>query len=162
MKRAEKERPAVCDPGSPAVFVSPESSRIEAAGEGAPLHEEIARRAYELYLETGCEKGRCLQNWLRAERELVGRGAGEAASSRAVPARVPAGGHSELLNGDRPDVDARLIRDVMGAGADGENGGRSELRAPPFATGEGDRRVALPPAGAERAGGSVHSTAATQ
>ena len=33
---------------------------------------EIARRAYELYLEGGCLDGRDLDDWLKAERELTG------------------------------------------------------------------------------------------
>ena len=33
-------------------------------------HEEIARRAYELFLARGSEHGRDLDDWLRAEREL--------------------------------------------------------------------------------------------
>ena len=32
---------------------------------------EIARRAYELYLERGCANGQDLDDWLRAERELL-------------------------------------------------------------------------------------------
>ena len=36
----------------------------------APSHEEIRRRAYEIYLERGCRPGDELDDWLRAEREL--------------------------------------------------------------------------------------------
>ena len=32
--------------------------------------DEIARRAYELFQERGCEPGCDLDDWLRAEREL--------------------------------------------------------------------------------------------
>ena len=35
-----------------------------------PSHEEIRRRAYEIYLERGCSPGDELDDWLRAEREL--------------------------------------------------------------------------------------------
>ena len=35
------------------------------------LHEQIARRAYEIYLERGALAGRDLDNWLAAEQELV-------------------------------------------------------------------------------------------
>ena len=31
---------------------------------------EIRRRAFEIYLERGCEPGRDLEDWLQAEREL--------------------------------------------------------------------------------------------
>ena len=32
--------------------------------------EQIERRAYELYLESGCVDGRDVKNWLTAEEEL--------------------------------------------------------------------------------------------
>ena len=35
------------------------------------LHEQIAHRAYEIYLERGALRGRDLDNWLAAEQELV-------------------------------------------------------------------------------------------
>lgn len=35
------------------------------------LHEQIAHRAYEIYLERGALTGRDLDNWLAAEQELV-------------------------------------------------------------------------------------------
>ena len=34
------------------------------------MHEDIARRAYEIYSETGCRQDQSGQNWLQAEREL--------------------------------------------------------------------------------------------
>jgi hypothetical protein len=45
-----------------------------AAGDGArfapPTREQIAARAYELYLARGGEEGFAEQDWLQAEREL--------------------------------------------------------------------------------------------
>jgi hypothetical protein len=35
-------------------------------------HERIARRAYELYEQRGREDGRDLEDWAKAERQLVG------------------------------------------------------------------------------------------
>jgi hypothetical protein len=35
-----------------------------------PNHDQIRRRAYEIYLEGGSLPGRELDDWLRAEREL--------------------------------------------------------------------------------------------
>jgi hypothetical protein len=35
-----------------------------------PTHEEIARRAYELYEERGSQHGRDWEDWFQAEREL--------------------------------------------------------------------------------------------
>ncbi len=42
--------------------------RIAVTG-GAPAHEEIERRAYEIFLRDG-RHGRSLEHWLQAEREL--------------------------------------------------------------------------------------------
>ncbi len=35
-----------------------------------PSHEEISRRAYEIYLARGGEQGREAEDWFQAEREL--------------------------------------------------------------------------------------------
>ena len=37
----------------------------------APTHEEIALRAYEIYLERGGTHGNALEDWTRAERDLM-------------------------------------------------------------------------------------------
>jgi hypothetical protein len=39
-----------------------------------PAHEDIARRAYEIYLERGSVPGTDLENWSQAERELMKKG----------------------------------------------------------------------------------------
>lgn len=36
-----------------------------------PAHEQIARRAYEIWLQSGCVCGRDAENWAQAERELI-------------------------------------------------------------------------------------------
>lgn len=41
------------------------------ATKSLPTHEEIALRAYEIYLERGGAPGDALEDWLRAERELM-------------------------------------------------------------------------------------------
>jgi len=33
-------------------------------------HEEIAKRAYEIYAEKECPQGQCEQNWLQAGRDM--------------------------------------------------------------------------------------------
>ena len=33
--------------------------------------EDIARRAYELYTQRGCEPGKDIEDWVRAEKELA-------------------------------------------------------------------------------------------
>jgi len=35
-----------------------------------PTHEQIAQLACQLYLESGCQEGRDVENWLRAEQIL--------------------------------------------------------------------------------------------
>jgi hypothetical protein len=35
-----------------------------------PTQDEIARRAYEIYLNEGCPEGRHLEHWAQAETEL--------------------------------------------------------------------------------------------
>jgi len=35
-----------------------------------PTHDDIARRAYDIYLGNGCKQGHCKQNWRQAEQEL--------------------------------------------------------------------------------------------
>jgi hypothetical protein len=36
-----------------------------------PTPEDIAKRAYEIYLEKGSQQGQCEQNWIQAEQELT-------------------------------------------------------------------------------------------
>ena len=38
-----------------------------------PTHKEIAKRAYEIYLENGRKQGQSEQYWLQAEQELKNR-----------------------------------------------------------------------------------------
>jgi Protein of unknown function (DUF2934) len=42
----------------------------DASANPRPSHEEIRRRAYEIYLERNGDAGDELDDWLRAEREL--------------------------------------------------------------------------------------------
>jgi hypothetical protein len=36
----------------------------------APTHDEIAQRAYDIYIKSGNKQGHCKQNWQQAETEL--------------------------------------------------------------------------------------------
>jgi Protein of unknown function (DUF2934) len=36
-----------------------------------PTHDEIALRAYQIYVERGCTPGDPMEDWLRAEQELL-------------------------------------------------------------------------------------------
>ena len=55
-----------------------------------PTGEQIELRAYELYLERGCEDGRDLADWLAAERELTELS--EASASESPRAQAAAAG----------------------------------------------------------------------
>jgi hypothetical protein len=46
----------------PAPIETPESPKL--------AHEDIARRAYDIYVKKGRQPGQCRQNWRQAEREL--------------------------------------------------------------------------------------------
>jgi len=57
--------------------------------QNAPTQEEIAARAYELWVQQGCPHGRDQENWFEAERQLLAkRGASPTSLSRAKPAAV--------------------------------------------------------------------------
>jgi hypothetical protein len=61
--------------GKKNVTLEPNASPIQPHAEDtsasyAPSHEEIRRRAYEIYLERNGLPGDALDDWLRAEREL--------------------------------------------------------------------------------------------
>jgi len=61
------------------------TGRARQAGEN--LQEQISRRAYELYLERG-EQSDASQNWLDAEREILGASAQPASEqTRAASVR---------------------------------------------------------------------------
>ena len=44
---------------------------VQAASRTHPTREEIARRAYELYLARGGREGSAIDDWLEAERQLA-------------------------------------------------------------------------------------------
>lgn len=56
----------------------------------APTHEQVAIRAYEIYIDSGCVLGRCVSNWLNAEQELGRRDALVKAMRKKIqpPSRV--------------------------------------------------------------------------
>jgi hypothetical protein len=35
-----------------------------------PTHNDIAKRAYDIYVKSGCKQGHCKQNWHQAEHDL--------------------------------------------------------------------------------------------
>ncbi|MBI3184421.1 MAG: DUF2934 domain-containing protein [Myxococcales bacterium] len=54
----------------PRVAISAAAVTAENARAEGPTHEEIARRAYELFLARGCRDGHQDDDWYQAEREL--------------------------------------------------------------------------------------------
>ena len=59
--------------------VAPAADVAPGAGGANASHDEVARRAFELYCARGREDGRDLDDWLQAERELraTPRGVGD-------------------------------------------------------------------------------------
>jgi len=55
-------------------------------GRSEPSGEEIARRAYELYLQRGGEHGKDVEDWVRAEKELSDEPVAGPAKTRAAQA----------------------------------------------------------------------------
>ena len=51
-----------------------------------PAGEEIARRAYDLYLQRGGEHGKDVEDWVRAEKELCDEPVARTAKTRAAQA----------------------------------------------------------------------------
>lgn len=51
----------------------PRARKPKAAAAG-PTHEEIAQRAYEIFLHRGSRMGHEVDDWLEAERQLRGSG----------------------------------------------------------------------------------------
>lgn len=76
----------------------------------APSHEEIARRAYDIYINNGCQPDRPHLDWAQAERELqvemntaadasadagvVGASSPRVAAATKPNAKAPAGAES--------------------------------------------------------------------
>ena len=50
---------------------SPKVRKPRAAAKSHPTHEEIALRAYHIFLERNGTPGNPLEDWARAERELI-------------------------------------------------------------------------------------------
>ncbi len=68
----ERERPAAADTDRRTQQGREAVEHGERSPE--PRQEDIARRAHELYLQRGGEAGKDIEDWLRAEAELRGRG----------------------------------------------------------------------------------------
>jgi hypothetical protein len=62
-----------------------------------PTREEIELRAYDLYLERGCEDGHAVEDWLEAERLLVEAYGASTKTSEEAPRKQ----RSAAAGGDR-------------------------------------------------------------
>jgi hypothetical protein len=74
-----------------------------------PSDEDIARRAYDIYIEKGCRQGQGQENWLQAEQELKSR----LQDGWETRNRDPAGGSCGPVNdtgGGRPCSVCSTIR----------------------------------------------------
>lgn len=71
---AARPAPAPRPPRGAAAIPAPRKSelhRVSVPPRPLPTEEQIARRAYEIWLQTGCVAGRDSENWTQAERELL-------------------------------------------------------------------------------------------
>ena len=66
----KKSVKTISDVPKPVARKSPKKTVSAPAPAVATKSDEIARRAYQLFLEQGAQHGRDLEHWLTAEREL--------------------------------------------------------------------------------------------
>jgi DUF2934 family protein len=64
--------------------VSSAATKKTTKAKARPSQEDIASRAYHIYLERGCTPGDPMQDWLQAERELLGSTKKPSRKSRVV------------------------------------------------------------------------------
>ncbi len=73
-RRAAHEQESAMPEALPATADDRASTALGApATRPAPTREEIARRAFEIYIARGRTHGSDVEDWLKAERELRGR-----------------------------------------------------------------------------------------
>ena len=65
---ANKQAPQTTPSSIPAR--APNTEPVTSAPRNTPTHEQIARRAYEIFLARGGTPGNPEQDWFQAEREL--------------------------------------------------------------------------------------------
>jgi hypothetical protein len=51
--------------------IPPKMDDVMTSSSNGLSHDAIAKRAFELFVERGCEHGHHEEDWLRAERELT-------------------------------------------------------------------------------------------
>ena len=72
-KRRVTEEQIVAQPMQAAASGERRSATVRPAGANGISKEQIAARAYQLYIARGGSHGYDIEDWLRAERELLGR-----------------------------------------------------------------------------------------
>ena len=56
---------------APQTGASAHAPQAKSCGEScAPTHDDIAQRAYDIYVKAGRKQGQCKQNWQQAEQSL--------------------------------------------------------------------------------------------
>jgi hypothetical protein len=55
----------------PAPQQAHDNPRSKSAQTTKPTIDDIAKRAYEIYVKNGCQPDQCEQNWKQAEQELT-------------------------------------------------------------------------------------------
>ena len=65
--------------------VAPGAARKSRVTKKSPTPEQIQNRAYEIYLERRGAPGSQIEDWLRAERELVSDGVAKTRKSSRAP-----------------------------------------------------------------------------
>ena len=128
--------------GTAAAQAAGPSSKPMAAG--APGHEAIARRAYEIYVQKGRKPGQCQQNWKQAEQDLRGQGKTACAAKACCGNQLPASeaGSSGAVKTDAGAGTApAVVKTVAGAlrSMMGGNGSTRGKAAPVPARGRGGR-----------------------
>jgi hypothetical protein len=72
--KSKSSKPAPAPAPAPAVKVAAPPAKAAVKPGKGPTQDEIATRAFEIYVSEGCREGTDLDNWLRAERELRSQG----------------------------------------------------------------------------------------
>ncbi len=78
-----------------------DNRKLEEVHQRLPTHEEIERRAHELYLKRGGQHGRDIDDWLAAEAELTREHQMESEAFGFKSKTTAAGGSSDFAGGTR-------------------------------------------------------------
>jgi len=79
-----------------------------------PTQEQIARRAYEIFIERGQPNGRDLEHWLEAERQLSSSGqtkpAAQTATTSSIRTAQPAATQTSAPSNGRTQGNGKTAR----------------------------------------------------